>query len=246
MNRALPIAATVVAFVISACGSAATAGSTSSPSPNGAAQFRNGASGLLVQITGQKLILTGPNGDSVVTFSSTTTITKTSTATLADIVAGTCVVANGQKDSTGHVTATTVRVAPKSSAGGCTIFGRGAPSPQPGASPRPTPSGNPNPNAATVAGQVTAASGTSITILTATAGSLTITVPTTAMVTLSSTASAANLQTGECLRATGPKDTAGTIAATSLAITPPGPGGTCATGFPGGGRPGGGQPAAGG
>jgi hypothetical protein len=38
------------------------------------------------------------------------------------------------------------------------------------------------------------------------------------------------LRTGECLRASGAKDSAGAILATTIAITPAGPSGTCATG----------------
>jgi hypothetical protein len=246
MNRPITIAAFVAAFVVAACGNGATAAnSSSSPSPSrGANLFRNGASGQLVQINGQTLILTSAAGDTTVSYTSTTTITKTSTSTLADIVPGTCIVATGQKDATGMLVATTVRVSPKTSAGCLTV--RTGPSPAPGASPRPSPSAQSN--VSFVAGAVTAANGISITVLTATAGSVTITVPTTATVSRTSAATTADLLTGECLRATGPKDSAGAVQATSITITPPGPSGTCSTrggGFPGGGFPGGGFPAGG-
>src|SRR6202163_813625 len=117
MNRMLVLAAAAAGLVAVACGSAATAANTASPSPSagrGGAQFRaNGASGQLVQINGQSLILTGPTGDLTVTLSSSTTFTRTSTAALADIVPGVCIVATGQKDSTGALTASTVRLSPK-------------------------------------------------------------------------------------------------------------------------------------
>ena len=191
----------------------------------------------LVQINGQTLILTGASGDITVTFSGTTTFTRTSAAVLADIVPGLCVVATGQKDSAGVLTAATVRLSPKSSTGcGAGQFG---PNPSPGASTRPTPSGQPA--MAFVNGEVTAATGTSITVLSAAGGSQTITVPTTATVSRMSSASTTDLRTGECLRANGARDSAGTVAATSIAITPAGPSGTCATGLGGGrgpGRPG--------
>src|SRR6202162_322799 len=149
MNRMVVLVAAVSGIVATACGSAATANtSTGSPSPGGggAAQFRNGASGQLVQVNGQSLILTGPTGDLTVTYSSTTTFTRTSTAVLADIVPGVCIVATGQKDSTGALTATTVRLSPKPAAG-CGAAGRFGPnasppagaSPAPPASPRPAP-----------------------------------------------------------------------------------------------------------
>jgi len=238
MNRMLVLMALALAVVATACGSAATAssGATASPTPprGGGARLGNGASGQLVQINGQNLILTGPSGDLTVTVSSTTTFTQTSTAVLADIVPGDCILATGQKDSTGMLTATTVRLSPKPAAG-CAAAARVGPgfSPPPGASPRPIPSGQPA--AAFVSGQVTGAAGISITVLTTTAGSQTITVPTTAAVTTTVVSSATDLRTGECLRATGAKDSTGTVQATSITITPAGPSGTCVTGFGGGG-----------
>jgi hypothetical protein len=72
-------------------------------------------------------------------------------------------------------------------------------------------------------------------VLTIANGSQTITVPGTAVVTKSYAVSAADLQTGQCLRATGTKDSSGDVVATSLTITPAGPSGTCTTGFGGGG-----------
>ena len=86
-----------------------------------------------------------------------------------------------------------------------------------------------------VSGEVTGAAGISITVLTTTAGSQTITVPTTAAVTTTVVSSAADLRTGECVRATGAPDSTGNVLATSITITPAGPSGTCVTGFGGGG-----------
>jgi hypothetical protein len=237
MKRSNLLVVIGAAIIAAACGSAASASNppTASPSAGAGNAFRNGASGQLVQINGQTLIVTGPNGDATVTFSTTTTITKASTATLADITAGTCIVATGSKDASGAVTATTVRLAPKTAAS-CTASigpgpGAGA-TPRPSASPRPTPSGLAN--RTIVAGEVTAANGTSVTILTTASGSQTITVPSTAAVTRNYSVTSADLQTGECLRALGPKDASGTVAATALMITPAGPSGTCASGFGGG------------
>lgn len=236
MNRALVMVALTAGLVAAACGSAAGAANTAStsPSPGRGAQFRNGASGQLVQVNGQTLILTGASGDITVTITTTTTYTRSSTAVLADIVPGLCIVATGQKDSAGVLTATTARLSPKTSSG-CAAPGRVGPSPSPGASPRPTPSGQP-PQAPFVSGEVTGAVGISITVMTASSGSQTITVPTVATVTRTLSASSTDLRTGECLRANGPMDSSGAVQATSIAITPPGPSGTCATGLAGGGR----------
>jgi hypothetical protein len=145
------------------------------------------------------------------------------------------------------LTASTVRLSPKSSTG-CGAGQFGPPNGAPGASPRPTPSGQPAPPAMpAVSGEVTAAAGTSITVLTAASGSQTITVPTVAAVTKNSSASVSDLRVGECLRANGPADAAGLVQATAIAITPAGPSGTCATaaGGRGFGGAGGGQPAGG-
>ena len=237
MNRITVAIAVVAGLAVAACGNAATAKSSTSPSPGRGGAPRNGAVGQLVQINGQTLILTGPSGDITVTYTTSTTFTRTSTAVLADIVAGACLIATGQKDSAGVLTASTVRLSPKT-ASGCGT-GQFGPNPGPGASPRPTPSDQPaQPAMAFVAGEVQSAAGTSITVLTATSGNQTIIVPTTASVTKSSTASSADLRTGECLRANGQRDAAGAVQAASITISPAGPSGTCATGIGGRGRPG--------
>ena len=248
MNRFIVLVAVAGGLAIAACGSGASASkSLTSPSPGrGGGQARNGAAGQLVQINGQTLILTGATGDITVTFTSSTTFSRTSTAVLADIVPGACIVATGQKDSAGMLTAMTVRLSPKPASGcGAGQFGPnpapgGSPRPAaPGASPRPTPSDQPGQPAMTfVAGEVQSATGVSITILTAGAGTQTITVPTTATVTKTSSASSTDLRTGECLRANGQPDAAGAVQAMSITISPAGPSGTCATGFGGRGRPG--------
>jgi hypothetical protein len=244
MNRFLPLIA-VTAFVLAACGSPASA-AKASPSPSsGANALRNGATGQLVQVSGQTLILTGPNGDTTVTVTPTTTYTKTSIATLADITKGSCIVATGQKDvTTGAITATNVRISPKTAAGcAAPAFGPGgAGTPPADATPRPSPSAQPN--AAFVSGEVTAVSGTSVTVKTATSGSQTIAVAPAATITATADVTQAALQNGQCLRANGPKDAAGNVQATSVTITPAGPSGTCTTaggrgGFGGGNRPGG-------
>jgi hypothetical protein len=244
MNRFLVVFGIAASFVLAACGSSATAANGSaSPSPGAGNGFRNGAAGQLVQINGQSLILSAATGDVTVSYTSSTTITKTSTATLADVTPGICIVATGQKDASGTITATTVRLAPKTAAG-CSAGGfRGNPSP--GASPRPTPSGQVPANFIT--GEVTAVTGVSVTVLTLANTHVSLTVPTTAAVSLSSVVNAAALQVGECLRANGPRSAAGIVQATALTITPPSASGTCSTGLGGPGRPstGGAAPAAG-
>jgi hypothetical protein len=245
MHRSIPAVAIVTAatFILAACGTAA-AKSSSSPSPGSGNAFRNGASGQLVQINGQTLILTGPNGDITVTYTASTTFTKTSIGTLADITRGTCIVATGQKNTAGVVIATTVRVSPKAAAGCAARAFAPTPgsgfSPPPDASPRPTPSGTTN--LAFASGEVTAVSGTSVTVLTQASGRETITVASAATVTVAATVPASALQNGQCIRANGSRDAAGDMQATSITIMPAGPSGTCTSGFGGGRGPAGGGP----
>jgi hypothetical protein len=203
-----------------------------------------------VQVNGQTLIITGPAGDITVTFTTTTAFTKTSIGTIADITRGACITATGTKDATGAVTATTVRVSPKDATG---CGGRNlAPSPGAGNTPPPqaTPRPSPAANSAFETGEVTAVSGTSVSVLTQANGVQEITVAPAATVTKTATVSAAALQNGQCLRANGTTDASGGVQATMITITPAGPSGTCTTGLGGGGGrgpgAGGGQPAAGG
>ncbi|HEX4214611.1 MAG TPA: hypothetical protein VIA06_14940 [Candidatus Dormibacteraeota bacterium] len=238
--RLLPLLA---GFALVACGPLPTAGSTS-PSPSSRGRFafaRNGAFGQLVQISGQTLTLSGQTGDSTVTYTTTTTIEQTSAGSLGDIVTGTCVVATGSKGSGGAVTAATVEVRPATGTG-CAAArpGGGSGRPFPTRSPRPRSSGTPraSSSSAVVDGEVTAATGTQITVKTATGTSESLTVPTTAKVTDESSATASALQVNLCVAATGKPGSSGKVAATSLTLSQPDSSGTCTEagfGFGGGG-----------
>src|SRR2546422_4414171 len=137
MSRFSIILCIGASFVLAACGNSASAGNTAPPSPGIARAPRGGASGQLVQINGTTLILTGANGDVTVTYTTTTTITKMSTATLADITAGECIFATGAKDLSRLITATSPRLAPQNPRG-CTT-GRAAFNPPARATPPPAP-----------------------------------------------------------------------------------------------------------
>jgi hypothetical protein len=228
---------------IAACGSAA-AGGAPTPSPSSSAGGRSGfarnaAFGQLVQINGSTLILSGTTGDATVTYAATTSITQTSTGTLANITPGMCITATGTKDATGMLTATSVLLSAPVS-GSCATAGLGGRgggtfSPRPGATPRPSfspPAGAPGFTAAR--GLVKSVTGTSVTLTATTGVATTINVPTTVKVTTSATIAPAALQTGECVTAIGPKNSAGTVAARSLTITAAGANG-CTLGFGGGG-----------
>jgi hypothetical protein len=227
-------------------GAAGTADPSASASPGARGLGRNGTAGELVQVTGTTLILNTQQGDAKVTFTPTTPVSKTSTATLADIAPGVCLVASGQKDSAGTITADTVNLTDAvngSCAGNPAPGGAGGGSPNPSFSPNPNrtpPAGQQNVGRAR--GQVTAVSGVSVTLTqvggTATGQPLTITVPTTVTVQKTSSAALADLAVGACVAAIGQKDSSGTVAARSLSIVPAGPTG-CFTGGRGGGFGGG-------
>jgi hypothetical protein len=246
MNRAILGAAGVTACLgIAACGSAAASGGaspTATPSAGGRGGFaRNAAFGQLVQINGSTLILSGSTGDSTVTYALTTTITQTSTGTLADIIPGTCITATGTKDAAGTLVATSVSLAAAVS-GSCATagFGGGTFSPRPGATPRP--SFSPPAGAAgftATRGEVKSVTGTSVTLVQASGVATTITVPTTVRVTTSTVIKPSALQTGECVTAIGPKDSSGTVAARALTVSPATATG-CTAGFGRGGFGGGG------
>jgi hypothetical protein len=244
MNRHILGAAGVIASLgVVACGSATAGGSASTPSPSartGRGLAGNIAFGQLVQITGPTLILSNSNGDSTVTFASTTTITQTSTGTVTDITAGSCLTATGTKDSTGALTAASVTLSAPTAAGSCTTFGGGGGGGGGTFSPRPSfspPAGAAGLNAAR--GKVKAVSGTSVTLTEASGTTTTIDVPTTVKVTTSTVVTATALQTGECLTAIGTKASSGAVAARVLTISPVGANG-CTAGFGGGfGRSGG-------
>jgi hypothetical protein len=244
--RAAPLL--VVLGVAAACGPIPTAGSSSpsaSPSPGGrfGGFARDGAFGKLVGIKGRTLTLSGESGESTVTYSHSTSIERTSTGSLSDIVTGTCIVGTGSKGSDGAVTATTVEVRPKTG-GSCAAAepgggsGRPFPTRSPGAGGFPGGGGG-FPGGGSfglVEGEVTAVSGTQVTVETS-SGSESLTVPTSARITDQSSATASALQVDVCVTATGQRSSSGTVAASALTLSQPDSSGTCTeAGFgPGGG-----------
>ncbi len=241
-------------LLIAGCGSNATAAtSAATPTPAARGGFGGGTSGQLVQLNGMTLTLSTTNGDVTVTYASTTPITQASTGVSADIVAGTCVTVVGTKDSTGAVTATSVRLT-QAVNGACASgngvgTGGGSFRARPNGSPRPSGAPTLNPNAAIVSGLVTTVTGTSVTVKQTSGTSTTVTVPTTVTVNESQAATASDLAVDDCLLARGPKNTAGIVAATALTIEPATSNGTCTVvgrgGFGGFGRGTGTPPTAG-
>jgi hypothetical protein len=222
-------------FVLAACGGAAVASSSATAQPGASLNpsARSGASGQLVQINGQTLIVSNTNGDTNVSYTSSTTIQRTSTGTVADVVAGSCAVVTGTKDSAGAIAATSVRLSSKvtnacaTPAGGP---GRGTGAP----AARPSPAVTPNPNLAFVSGQVTSVNGTQMVIQPASGAAQDVSVPTTVRVSVVQAGSATDLAVGECVAANGPKSSSGTVQASAITISPATGSGTCSPGGRGG------------
>ena len=241
------------ALLIAGCGSATAAATSVSPTGSQRGGFGGGTSGQLVQISGMTLTLSTTNGDVNVTYTRTTPITQASTGATADIVSGSCVVIIGTKDSSGAVTASSVRL--NTAVNGVCTNGNARPGGAGGFPARPSgaaaPSGAPtlNPKAAFVSGLVTAVTGTSVTVRLAGGATTTVTVPTSITVNESRTASPSDLTVDVCLLARGPKNASGVVAATALTVEPASANGTCTVVGFGGGRGGrggfGGPPASG-
>jgi hypothetical protein len=239
--KILPAFMALSAIALAACGTtgaASTATSSATPTPGGRG-FGGGTAGQLVKLNGQTLTLSTSTGDVQVVYTTSTTITQTSTVSAADIASGLCVVITGTKDSSGAVTARSVRLSQPVN-GTCSQgpggFGGGRP--PGGALPSGAPRPSLNPNAAIVSGLVTAVSGVSVTVNSqATSATTTVTVPTTVTVSQSAAGTAADLTIDSCVVARGQKNTQGVVQATSLNITPTNSSGKCSTGggrFPGG------------
>jgi len=243
-RRLLRLAAPVAAVgLLAACGGATAAnnGNNTATGSNGGNQARrgfNGAAGELVQINGSTLILNGQNGDATVVYNNGTTFVQTKTGAFSDIQPGKCITAIGPKDASGNVTASGVQLSDLVN-GACPAPGNGQPfiqrSPRPGFTPNPQFA-----NFNAVRGQVTAVSGTTVTIKDSTGASQSVTVPTTVVVSVSTPVTSSALALHECLNANGSKDSAGTVTARTVRISPLGSNGTCSTGRFGGGRFGGG------
>jgi len=255
----------VAAAVLAGCGSiggsagASSNAASASPSP-GRGAFGNAVVGQVAQVASNKMTVDDQGGSVTVTYGSSTSVLQSGTGTLSEAVPGTCVVATGTTDASGVVTARTFQVQlnmngncalPAGFGGGQAGAGRSpAPgrSPGPGRSPRPgqSPGAALPANFAMVRGKLTSVSGTTLTVQPETGAPVTVVVPSGTQVTRLVTSSTARLAVGECVTATGQRDSSGTVKASTILISAPGANGcTRGGGFGGGGggRPGGSPPA---
>jgi hypothetical protein len=263
VKASIIVVGVAAAAVLAGCGSiggtagaASAAAAKASPSP-GRGAFGNAVVGQVSQVGGGKMTVAQQNGSVDVTFDSTTSVLQTGAGAISEAVPGTCVVATGTADASGTVTARTFQVQlnmngnctpPAGAAGAGAGQGPGAAgfSPRPGrGSPSPGAGGGPPANFANVRGKLTNVSGSTMTVQPQTGSPVTVVVSTSTTVTRLVSSSTARLAAGECVTATGQRDSSGTVKARSILISAPGPNGcTRAGGFGGGGRPGGASPPA--
>lgn len=215
-------------LALAACGGTGATGSSpaskASPSPTpGTAP--SGVAGQISQLGAGTLVVKQQSGDVSVAYSASTNVLQTGGATQSNIVAGACVVATGQRDSGGVVTADMVQVQFNMN-GNCT--------PPPGISPGGFGPGS----AVNLRGKITSVSGASFVMQAVNPAdtSVTVNVPTTARITRLDTATSSKLAVGQCVRVNGQPDASGVVQARSLVITLPGPTG-CASGAPPGAQP---------
>jgi Domain of unknown function (DUF5666) len=234
-----------VAGAVSACGNAGTspAGPSAESSSSPAAPARPpGASGTVAAVTASGLQVQNPRiGQVTVTFTPSTSFTRTGPATAADLVVGDCALAVGAPqpagDPAGPVTATSVLISPAAADGGCTASGFGGPGRGVAPSRNPNrPSGAGRNRGSTASGKITSITGGGF-VLQVGASNATRSVTTTPTTTFSKNVvvDKSGLAVGECVTAVGPSDDTGAVAASSISIRQPGPNG-CQVGFGGPGR----------
>jgi hypothetical protein len=181
---------------------------------------RRGANGTIASINGNTLTLTTSQGQATVNINSTTTIEKTVTGSISELIQGDFVTINGSPDSNGNVNATSIMV----------MQGQPPTRTTPGNGSSTTRPSGTFPGGGT-AGQITIGTinvinGNNFTVTTVAQGQVTVNIGinTTIQKTVSGTIS--DLQTGVLITAIGQTDTNGDVNATSISI------GSLGQGFP--------------
>ena len=215
-----------VAVAISACSSPSNPSHAAEPATQSSLPPAVGAAGTVAAVTATDIEVQNPRAGQVrVTFTPSTSFTKTVTATAGDLMVGDCGFATGPAQSAGTqagpFTAASVLISPAAADGSC-----------PGRGPR---AGGVRGRGTTAAGKITSVSGTVFVVQVSTSNTPR-TVTTTATTAFNKTVAAdkSNLAVGQCVTAMGPSDDTGTVAASSITIRQPGPNG-CLGGFGGSG-----------
>jgi hypothetical protein len=102
------------ALTLAACGGSGSATGSSSAGTRSTAiaggGVKGGIAGQITRLGGDKMVVKGPSGNVTVTYSPSTNVLLTSSATQSNVVAGACVVVTGRREPAGPVTADTVQV----------------------------------------------------------------------------------------------------------------------------------------
>jgi hypothetical protein len=240
-------------LAVAACGgSSSTSSGAAAPSAN---PVPPGTTGTIAAVAATSIEVQNPRtGQVTVDFSGSTAITRTATASAADLVVGRCVAvspatATGGGASTGPVAAGTVMIS-QSTGQGCRPgagmgagMGAGGDGARPSGAPLPSAANGGGNNAARrargVFGTVSAVSAKGFTVQ-ETSGSAAVTTSASTTYLKTQSADHSALVVGQCATAIGQADDAGTVTATAISVRAPGPNG-CAAGVGGGRAQGGGQ-----
>ena len=233
---ALTFAAGLATMACGSLGASAGSPSASASSPSASAGRGMSVAGQLSQLSGARLVLTGQNGQSTVTYDRSTRFLRSDVGSPSDITVGACVNATGAGAAAG-ITAGIVQISSNVN-GACAAGNAGAGGPGQGRFPIGGNGGNGGAaNFAAVRGKVTAVSGSSFTVQPASGADVTLTVPATARITKTEPANFKQLVVGQCVAAVGQADSSGTVKARSVTITAAGPDGCTLGGFGPRGRP---------
>jgi Domain of unknown function (DUF5666) len=177
---------------------------------------RRGANGTIASINGNTLTLTTSQGQATVNISSTTTIEKTVTGSVIDLIQGDFVTVSGSPDSSGVVNATSIMliqgqpptvITPRT--GGSTTRPNGS-FPGGGTGGQMT------------IGTINSINGNSFTVTTAAQGQVTVNIGTNTTIQKTVSGTVSDLQTGVSITAIGQTDANGDVNATSISIGSPG------------------------
>lgn len=236
-----------LAIAVSACGTTSTSTTGQPPEPTGAPAAPagpRGASGTVAAVTTSDVQVQNPRvGQVRVTFTASTSFSKTVPASAGDLVVGDCALAiaapqlagapAGPLPATSPFPATSVLITPPTGDGGCPGGGFGGPGrgaragggPGSGGAAGGAPSSNPNRfgagrgRGATTSGKITSVNGTGF-VVSLGASNATRSVTTTQATTFTKTATTdkSALAVGQCVTAVGPSDDTGTVAASAISI----------------------------
>lgn len=246
------LTAAALALCLSSCGSADPVDSTTTSAAGQAGQAGGDApmrqqpgSGKVAAVQGSTAQVQGTDGQTAVSWTSSTTFTQQVDGTLADVEVGTCVMVMSSETSTDDsatVAASTVRITPAGDDGTCAAGPGGAGGPggmggdrpegmptdmpegMPTGMPSGMPSGAPRGLGGLVSGEVTAVTATGFTVDAIAPGSdhatsRKVAVSDETTFTTTAAAKASDVKVGACVATRGDTDETGAVTATSMQIS---------------------------